>query len=337
MKSRKLKVGVVGVGALGRHHLRLYKECENAEVVGIFDTNPEAAERISEEFGVKVFDTIDALADQCEGLSIAVPADLHHQIACPLLEKGKHLLIEKPIAVTVEHAGEIVRLAKENQVVLEVGHTERYNPAMSYLERRAAKTRFIEAHRLASYPPHREGSYPRGTEVSVVVDLMIHDLEIILHLVDSPVEDVEATGVAVLSKTEDIANARIKFKNGCVANVTASRISPAPLRKIRVFQDDAYIALDFNEKSGFIYKKGFMGIDKQEIPVKDSNALKDELINFIKCANARIETGVMPELKVSGKHGLEALRLAVKISEEIKAHHKKYDLNPDALMNGDGL
>jgi len=336
MSKRKLKVGVIGVGALGRHHTRLYNASPHTEFIGIYDANPEMAKNISEEFGVKIFDTIDELADACEGLSIAVPATLHHTIALPLLEKKKHLLIEKPLAATVEQAGELVAIAEENNLVLEVGHTERYNPVMAYLNEKIDDVRFIEARRMAPYPPPRPGLYPRGTEVGVVTDLMIHDLELILHIVNSKVKKVEAMGIPVLSKTEDVASARITFKNGCVANVTASRINDKAVRKMLIYQSDSFIALDYGERAGFVCTKDSTGIKKEQIPVTDYNALAEELENFIKNALIAIETGSVPELKVPGRGGLEALRLAVKITEELHRHNKAYDLSdgvPEEIDN----
>lgn len=332
MNNRKLKVGVIGVGALGRHHTRLYKESKNTELIGIYDANEEAANNISKEHSVKIFHTIDELADKCDGLSIAVPATLHHKIALPLLRKKKHLLIEKPLAATVQQAGELVTLAEENNVVLEVGHTERYNPVMSFIEEKVKDIRFIEAKRLATYPPPRPGLHPRGTEVGVVMDLMIHDLEIILHLVRSNVEKVEATGMAVLSPSEDMANARITFKNGCVADVTASRISETPMRRMQIFQAESYIALDYQDKTGFVFSKSTTGIVKEAVPVIDHNALQEELENFIGNALIAIETKKVPELKVSGKSGLEALRLAVKITEEINKHNRYYNFSQAATI-----
>jgi predicted dehydrogenase len=334
MSARKLKVGVIGVGALGRHHTRLYNEISNADLVGIYDANEETAKKISEEFGVKIFPTIEELAEACEGINIAVPATLHHQIALPLLKKGKHLLMEKPLASSVQEAGELVRAAEENGCVLEVGHTERYNPVMSFLSEKIENARFIEARRLSPYPPPRPGLYPRGTEVGVVTDLMIHDLELILHMVDSKVAKVEATGIPVLSKTEDIANARITFKNGCIANVTASRINTTALRRMKIYQSDSYISLDYQEKTGFVYTKTDTGISKETVPITDHNALQVELENFITNALIAVETGNVPELKVSGKHGLEALRLAVKITEELHKHNVNYNLYdgaPDSI------
>ncbi|HJO94962.1 MAG TPA: Gfo/Idh/MocA family oxidoreductase [Victivallales bacterium] len=334
MSVRKLKVGVIGVGALGRHHTRLYNESSNADLVGIYDANEETAKKISEEFGVSIFPTIEELADACEGISIAVPATLHHRIAIPLLNSGKHILMEKPLASSVQEAGELVKLAEQNGSVLEVGHTERYNPVMSFLNNKIENARFIEARRLAPYPPPRPGLYPRGTEVGVVTDLMIHDLELILHMVDSKVAKVEATGIPVLSKTEDIANARITFKNGCIANVTASRINSSALRRMKIFQSESYISLDYQEKTGFVYSKTETGIHKETVPIIDHNALQVELENFISNSLIAVETGKVPELKVSGKHGLEALRLAVKITEELHKHNINYDLydgSPDSV------
>ncbi|HBC85336.1 MAG TPA: oxidoreductase [Lentisphaeria bacterium] len=322
--SDKIKVGVIGVGVLGKHHTRLYKQDKHAELVGIYDANKETAKAVSEEFGVKAFPTIKELSANCDGLSISVPADLHYEIALELLKDKKHLLIEKPITAKVEHAEELVQLAENNNVVLSVGHVERFNPVMSFLEKQAGKTRFIEAHRLAPYPPPRPGMHRRGTEVGVVLDLMIHDLDIILHMVDSEVERVDAVGIPVLSKGEDIANARIKFKNGCVANVTASRVSPEPMRKFRVFLTDSYISLDYADRSGVMYTRGLLGIKKIAVPVNDHNALEKELEDFVNCVQAAIKTGKAPSPKVSGRHGLEALKLAVLITDTLHAYNKHY-------------
>lgn len=332
MNNRKLKVGVIGVGVLGRHHTRFYRESNYTELIGIYDANEEAAKNISKEHSVKIFHTIDELADKCEGLSIAVPATLHHKIALPLLQKKKHLLIEKPLAATVQQAGELARVAEENNVVLEVGHTERYNPVISFIDGKVKDIRFIEAKRLSPYPPPRPGLQPRGTEVGVVLDLMIHDLELILHLVKSKVEKVEATGIAVLSPSEDMANARITFKNGCVADVTASRINETPIRRMQIFQAESYIALDYQDKTGFVFSKTSTGIVKEAVPVVDHNALQEELENFIRNTLRAIETKTVPELKVSGKIGLEALRLAVKITEEINKHNRYYNFSQAATV-----
>ncbi len=319
-----IKDGVVGVGALGKHHARLYSQNKLATLVGIYDLNPENAFNATREFNTKSFPDVESLAQKCDALSIAVPADVHYEVATKLLAAGKHLLIEKPIASRIEHAEEIVKAAETRKLVLAVGHVERYNPVMSFIEDRAGKIRFLEVHRLAAYPPPRPGQHRRGTEVGVVLDLMIHDLDIILRLVNSPIERFDAVGIPVLSPNEDIANVRIKFKDGCVANVTASRVSGEPMRRFRAFLSDAYLTLDYGSKSGLIYKKHPLGIKKEQIPVHDHNALEKELEDFISCVSESRRTGITVTPKVSGHHGLEALRLAVQITEEIKRYNKQY-------------
>jgi predicted dehydrogenase len=216
----KVKIGVVGVGALGKIHAKLYKDVAGAELVGVYDRSFAAAQAVAAELGVCAFATIEELAAVTDGLSVAVPTDLHHEVVMPLLAQGKHILVEKPIAQTVAQAEAMVAEAARRNVVLGVGHVERYNPVLECLDKTPGTPRFIEAHRLAPYPPPRPGMKPRGTEVSVVLDLMIHDLDVILYLVRSPVKQVDAVGVAILSDSEDIANVRILFENGCVANIT---------------------------------------------------------------------------------------------------------------------
>ena len=264
MANDKLKVGVIGVGALGRHHARLYNLSENAEVVGVFDTTAATARAVGEEFGLKVYDTWQKLAAECDALSVAVPATFHHAMTIPLLEMKKHVLVEKPIAATVEEAEAMVKAARENNVVLAVGHVERFNPAMDFLEKYKANTRFIEAHRLANYPPPRPGSYRRGTEVSVVLDLMIHDIDLVLTMVDSEVEHFDAVGIPVMGNTEDIVSVRIKFQNGSVANMTASRVSQEPMRRFRVFQEDCYLSMDYGKHSGVVLKRNRIGLARKD-------------------------------------------------------------------------
>lgn len=322
--DKKIRVGVVGVGVLGRHHARLYKEVEGAEIVGIFDVCEENAKKVSEEFDIPVFDTIESLADACEALSIAVPATLHHKTAMPLLEKGKHLLIEKPLATTVAEAEAIVNLAKEKNLSLGVGQVERFNPAMEYLEKRCGKTRFIEAHRLANYPPPRPGQHRRGTEVGVVLDLMIHDIDLVLSMVEGKVERFDAVGIPVLSKTEDLASVRIKFENGSVANLTASRVSEHGTRRFRVFQTDAYISMDYSAHTGKILKKGKLGLKSKDVELDSKNALHVELQDFVNSVRKTEESGKVVEPKVSGQQGFKALKLAVAISEEIHRYNKYY-------------
>ena len=315
--SSKVKVGVIGVGVLGRHHARLYKSCEEAELVGIYDVNPDQLDKIGSELDVAAYSTIEALAEKCDALSIAVPTHYHFAVAQPLLEAGKHLLIEKPITKTMEEAESLLKIAADHRRIIQVGHVERFNPVISYLEAKLDQPKFIESHRLAPYPPPRPGLPPRGTEVGVVLDLMIHDIDMVLSLVKSPVVSVDAVGIPVVSPTEDIANARIKFENGCVANLTASRVTPEPMRKIRLFQNQCYISLDYMEKTGEVFFREDSRIRREEVPIEDHNALLKQLEHFVMCVGHFNRTGELPVPKVSGEHGTRALELAVKISQLI--------------------
>ena len=289
MADGKLKVGVIGVGVLGRHHARLYAESPNAEVVGIFDVQKDAAEKVGAEFNLKVFEKWEELAAQCDALSVAVPANYHAQTTIPLLEMGKHVLVEKPIASSIKDAELMVETAKKHNVVFGVGHVERFNPAMDFLEKYHAATRFIEAHRLAKYPPPRPGQHRRGTEVSVVLDLMIHDIDLVLTMVKADVERIDVVGIPVLSGTEDIVNARIKFVNGSCASLTASRVSQEPLRRFRVFQDDCYISMDYGNHFGMVLKRNRLGLARKDVDLDDKNALAAELEDFIAALNAEKE------------------------------------------------
>lgn len=326
MSTRKLRVGVIGAGALGKLHSKFYTLSKSADLIGVYDINPESAAKVAQEFNTKVFDNIKDLAEHCDALSVAVPAHKHFETAIPLLKMKKHLLIEKPLATDVKHGEKMVRLAEKNNLVLGVGHVERYNPILAHLEKCNTNTRFIEAHRLAPFPPSRPGLYPRGTEVGVVLDLMIHDLDIILQLVDAPVEKVDAVGMPILCKDEDIAHARIQFKNGCVANVTASRISQEYSRRFRVFQTNSYITLDYAKKTGLTFSIADGKITSKPLPVNDHNALEVEIEDFISCALETVKTGVVKDMKVSGRHGLEALKLALKIVDKMKKYSGKYPL-----------
>ena len=322
--SSKVKVGVIGVGVLGRHHARLYNLDDNAEVVGIYDVSAKGAAKVGDEFGLKVFDNYIDLAEKCDALSIAVPATMHYDTSMPLLEMNKHLLLEKPIASEVADGRKLVEMAKQRELVLGVGHVERFNPAMDFLDRHSAETRFIEAHRLCQYPPARPGQHRRGTEVSVVLDLMIHDLDLILTMVDSEVERIDAVGIPVLSKTDDIANVRLKFKNGTAANLTASRVSVDPQRRFRVFLDDCYISMDYANHEAMVLKKNRVGLSRKDISLNEKNALADELSDFIISVRKTIDTGKVVNPKVSGEDGQKALELAMAISDEIKTYNSRY-------------
>lgn len=322
--SEKLKVGVIGTGVLGRYHTKIYSEKPDIDLVGVYDISPKASAAVAREFDTAAFPSIPELAEQCDALIIAVPATKHYETAMPLLESGKHLLVEKPIASEVPHAREMVETAEKKGLVLAVGHVERFNPAMDFLERHQTKTLFIEAHRLAKYPPPRPGQSRRGTEVSVVLDLMIHDLDLVLTMVGEEVEKFDAVGVPILSNTEDIANVRLKFVNGAVANITASRVSAEPMRKFRVFQTDSYTSMDYATKKGVILRKGFLGVGKKALNLDDTNALADEITDFVNAVTETKRTGILKEPRVPGRQGLRALSLAVAICDEIKAYNTKY-------------
>jgi len=319
-----LKAGVIGAGHLGKIHLKLLQQSEKYTLVGFYDSNVAASEAIEKEFGYKAFSTMEALIDACDMVDVVTPTIYHFDCAKKILEAGKHLFIEKPITHTVEEANIIRDLAKKHGVRGQVGQVERFNPGFMAVKDKIKTPMFIEAHRLAEFNP-------RGTDVSVVLDLMIHDIDAILSVVNSEVKNIHAGGVAVISETPDIANARIEFENGCVANLTASRISMKKMRKARFFQKDAYISVDFLEKKCEVVKMkdapvqpddfamiltNAEGVKKQiyfdNPKVDDNNAILDELESF---ANA-IQTNTTPVVSLA--QGAEALRIAMKIIENFK-------------------
>ena len=303
---KKLRIGVVGVGHIGSNHARIYSELPNAELVAILDIDPARADEIGGKYKAKAVASLNEFAGMIDAASVATPTSAHFSIARDLLAQGKHLLIEKPITEKTSDARDLAQVAAEKGLVLQVGHVERFNPVLSALEQRLTHPRFIEAHRLSPYPN-------RSTEIGVVLDLMIHDLEIILHLVDSTLENIDAVGVPVLSRGEDIANARLRFASGCIANVTSSRISPERMRKIRVFQEDAYLSLDYQGQSGEIYRRVDGQITREPVAIEKEEPLRQQLASFIDCAL----TGGEP--RVSGSHAAAALELAVEITRRIAA------------------
>src|SRR3954468_15194552 len=303
---KKLRVGVVGVGHIGANHARIYGELRNAEFAGIYDIDPARSAEIATKYNVSPAASLDEFAGMVDAAAVATPTTAHFRVAQTLLARGKHLLVEKPITENSADARELAQLAAEKQLVLQVGHVERFNPVLGALEQRLTHPRFIEAHRLSPYPN-------RSTEIGVVLDLMIHDLEIILHLVDSKVENIDAVGVAVLSRGEDIANARLGFAGGCIANITSSRISPERMRKIRVFQEDAYLSLDYQGQSGEIYRRVDGRITREPVAIAKEEPLRQQLASFVDCAL----TGGEP--RVSGSHAAAALELAVEITKRIAA------------------
>ena len=336
--SDVVKVAVLGVGGLGQHHARIYAEMEqagNVEFVGLYDPNLERAREIAEKNGVRALESMEAALEQADGVSIVTPTVTHHELASKFLKAGCHVLVEKPITDEADQAAELVQLAQENDRVLQVGHVERFNPVFDYLQSVAKEPRFIETHRLSPYPA-------RSMDIGVVLDLMIHDLDIVLAFVDSPVKEVDGVGVPVLSASEDIANARLKFENGCVANLTVSRVSPERMRKIRVFSaggTTSYVSLDYQKQEGYIYRIAADGAEessmwqkllhakdsaivsefggkkvvREPVPIAKDEPLKLELQHFVECVRERQTP------KVSGEAGRQALEVALEITRQIQA------------------
>ena len=340
--AEKVRVAVLGVGSLGQNHARIYAELAGAgqvEFAGIFDTNPETARKIAAKHNARVFTSIADAAANADALNIVTPTNTHFDLAKQLLAQGKHILIEKPMTDDTAQAAELVQLAQQKNCVLQVGHVERFNPVFKYLETAAPEPRFIECHRLSPYPA-------RSTDIGVVLDLMIHDLDVVLAFVKSPVTGVDAVGIPVLSKSEDIANARLRFANGCVANLTVSRVSPERMRKIRVFSGPThpcYISLDYRAQEGFIYRiaregeretpllrkvlaaKFGVGKDstivsefagkrvvREPVPIAKDEPLKLELQDFADCVREKHAP------VVSGESAKRALDLAFEITRQIQ-------------------
>jgi predicted dehydrogenase len=336
-EQRPFRVGVIGAGSMGKNHARIFGELKDSYLAAVLDEREDVARDIAGQYHAKACADLDEFIHAVDAATVATPTVTHFAIAKRLLEAGKHVLVEKPFVETPEQARELCDLAQKQGVVLQVGHIERFNPVLSALEARLTHPRFIEATRLSPYPG-------RSLDVGVVLDVMIHDLEIILHLVNSPWVQVDAVGVSVLSKREDIANVRIRFENGCVANITASRISQDKLRKIRVFQQDAYLSLDYQNQSGYLLRLAreeekessligklfgvaadativteFAGkrIVREPVEVEKMEPLKRELADFVACARAGAEP------KVSGREATAALELALEITRQIEAAETK--------------
>src|SRR5438128_1351676 len=301
---KNLRIGVVGVGHIGSNHARLYAEIPSAEFTAVYDVDPFRSRTIGGKFGATPAKSLDEFIEMVDAASVATPTNTHYAITRALLAKGKHVLVEKPITDNTAHATELAELATRNGLILQVGHVERFNPVLGALEKHLTHPRFIEAHRLSSYTE-------RSTDIGVVLDLMIHDLEVILHFVRSPLWSIDAVGVPVLSKNEDIANVRLHFEDGCVANVTSSRISPERLRQIRIFQAHAYLSLDYQNQGGEIYRRVGKQIWRDRVEIEHHEPLKLQLRSFIECAS----TGRQP--RVYGSQATAAMELAVKITQQI--------------------
>jgi len=327
-----LRVAVVGVGHLGRHHARVLKSLAGVNLVGVVDLSRPRAEEVGREFGVPAFTDHREILGRVDAVTVAVPTAQHLAVARDFLERAVPTLVEKPLARTIGEAEELVGLARRNKVALQVGHVERFNPAVRAIEGKIKKPRFIEAHRLSPFKF-------RSTDIDVVMDLMIHDLDLILHFADSPLKRIDAVGVSLLFGVEDLANARLEFENGCVANLTASRISDKSMRKIRLFTEDQYASIDTLEKSVRLYRttrdlakalaalppdrepsladlaaipREFYSIE--EISLPDEEPLGNELKSFVECARS----GGAPE--VPGEDGVRAMRAAEEVVREMRSH-----------------
>jgi predicted dehydrogenase len=338
--NQKIRVAVLGVGSLGQHHARIYSELEKADLVqfaGVFDANADAAKKIAAKNNAKIFNSISEAAQNSDALNIVTPTTTHFDIAKQLLAQGKHVLVEKPMTDDTAQAAELIQIAQQKNCVLQVGHVERFNPVFKFLQSAAPEPRFIECHRLSPYPA-------RSTDIGVVLDLMIHDLDVVLAFVKSPVTSVDAVGIPVLSKSEDIANARLRFANGCVANLTVSRVSPEKMRKIRVFSGgtttSSYVSLDYGKQEGFIYRiaredewesstlrkllalagsnatvvSEFAGkkVVREPVPIAKDEPLKLELQHFVECVREK-QTPM-----VSGESAKRALDLAFEITRQVQ-------------------
>ncbi|MDR1595429.1 MAG: Gfo/Idh/MocA family oxidoreductase [Puniceicoccales bacterium] len=302
----KLKCGVVGVGYLGQHHARIYAALEGCFLVGVCDANAERAGEISSKFGCEVFGSVEELGEVCDCVSVATPTSSHCEVSISLIEKNCHLLIEKPLTTSADEAEKILKAAEGSDRILQVGLIEHYNPVMKFLENSVSSPKFVVSQRLAPFSG-------RGTEVGVVLDLMIHDIGIILQLVKAEVESIDAVGVKVLSKTEDIANARLHFTNGCIADLNASRVSEKKLREIRIFQPQTYLSLDFTSQSGHLIEMVDGVIRRSEIPIEKEEPLRTEIASFVNCVKNHSEP------KIDIHFGKRTLELALRITNLISS------------------
>ena len=303
-----INVGVIGVGHLGQHHARIYSELPQTRLVGVVDTDQPRRTEVGTRFGVTQFGDHRSLLDKVDAVSVAVPTLQHREVVLACLDAGVHVLVEKPLAATPDEGRQMIDRAKRNGLVLHVGHVERFNPVRDLVQDLLSRPRFIECHRLAPFQP-------RGTDVDVVLDLMIHDVDLILSFGLGPVNNVEAVGIAVLSSQVDFAHARVEFDSGCVVNLTASRVSTGRLRKMRLFQEHLYLSVDFLSRQGIMYRQGTTAesaVQEEPIQAGDEEPLKRELQAFVQAVQTGTSGGV------SGEEGLAALELVHAIIHSIR-------------------
>ncbi|HBW48057.1 TPA: hypothetical protein DEF17_09060 [bacterium] len=310
--NSKLKIGVIGVGHLGKHHARILKELKNCELIGICDTNKKNAEKISEAYGIPAFETYEELLEKVEAVTIATPTVTHHDVAMKFLQKGIHTLVEKPLTPTLKEAEELLEASNKNKAILQVGYVERFNGAVLAVKDLIKEPKFIEVHRLSPFPE-------RSTDIGVVLDVMIHDIDILLSLVRSKVTAIDAIGTNVITDKEDIANVRLKFASGCVANVTASRISYQTMRKIRIFSPNSYISVDYQKQDVVVYRKkegveritSIHDIERSVPRIRKTEPLLLELEAFVSACTGGEGRAA------SGEEGRNALELALEICRQI--------------------
>jgi predicted dehydrogenase len=335
-----LKAAVIGVGHLGKEHSRIYSEMPEVSLVGVVDTDKDAGEAVAQRCKTRYYSSLKEILDKVDVASVVVPTKSHYEITKELLSNGIHVLVEKPMTGTVSEAEDLIKLGRQNSVILQPGYIERFNPALEAIKKLDVSLKFIECHRLSPFTF-------RSADIGVVLDLMIHDIDIILYLSKSKVKKIDAVGVNVIADKEDIANARIQFEDGCVANITASRVSFEPMRRIRLFSENSYISLDYQKQEALIYKKSpkltLKSIDIENkgvsnitdlknfsfgdmlkierIKMNNQEPLRKELESFIDC----VKNGKQPV--VSGEEGIEAIKIADVIREEINKNLKLANIN----------
>lgn len=315
---QKIKVGVIGVGYLGKFHAEKYAAMEHVELVGVVDVDAKAAKEVADRLGTKAFSDYRLLLEQIQAASIVVPTTMHHEVALTCLKEGIDVMIEKPMTSTLQEADDLNRLAMEKGLIIQVGHLERFNPAVVAMKEFLTRPLFIESHRISVFKP-------RGTDVDVVLDLMIHDIDIVLSIVDAPIKTIHTVGVPVITPTTDIANARLIFENGCTANVTVSRISRDNIRRVRIFQPRSYISIDYAKKEIMVISQkkelGANGMPQEDIKhltFSEHDALEAELLDFVDNVRHRSTP------RVSGLEGRRALATALQIMSQIKEHLDVY-------------
>ncbi len=316
-----LRVGVIGVGHLGKHHARIYSELDGVDLVGVADVLSDRAKAIGSEHGAEAFTDYKELFGQVDAVSIAAPTEMHASIGVDCLEHGLDVLVEKPIAQDGDQARAMNRTAREKDRILQVGHVERFNPVVEAACRVATRPQFFEVHRLNKFSM-------RSLDIDVVLDLMIHDIDIVLALVDSPVSEIRAVGIPVLSNKADIANVRLEFEDGCVANLTASRVSTDSVRKLRFFQPNDYVSLDYTSQTGYVLSLDGGRIRQEKLEPGEREPLKEQLAAFVSSVRERSPA------RVSGEDGLKALDVAMLVLEKIDAHLSRNEQGTDTSVHG---